>query len=154
VFPSLGDDEWIAITIETDEQWRRLRDVAAIPEWSDPKYDTAVGRMEDRDVLEAQLGAWTAQFTPIALMRRLQKAGVPAGASYRTAQVLADVHLHERRFFPTINHPALGAMWMEGVPFRAERLRWDEAKPAPLFGQHTDEVLTEWLGLTPEATDG
>jgi crotonobetainyl-CoA:carnitine CoA-transferase CaiB-like acyl-CoA transferase len=150
VFPALGDDAWIAITVESDEQWARLRDVVGIAEWRDRRYDTAAGRLADRDVIEAQLAAWTAQFTPVALMRRLQEAGVPAGAAYTTPQVMADVHFTERGFFRTVNHPVLGAVRMEGVPFQAERLRWDAARPAPLFGEHTDAVLREWLGMTAE----
>jgi crotonobetainyl-CoA:carnitine CoA-transferase CaiB-like acyl-CoA transferase len=83
-------------------------------------------------------------------MRRLQSAGVPAGAAYTTAQVLADVHFAERGFFRTVTHPALGTLRMEGVPFRAQNLTCAESIPAPLFGQHTSEVLQEWLGMSAD----
>jgi crotonobetainyl-CoA:carnitine CoA-transferase CaiB-like acyl-CoA transferase len=151
VFPALGDDQWIAITIETDEQWARLRDEVGLEEWANPTYDTVAGRMADRDVIEAQLAGCTAQFPAIGLMRRLQRAGVPAGAAYLPVQCLADVHFAERGAFRTVIHPAMGAMRMEGVPIQAEHLRWDAARPAPLFGQHTGEVLHEWLGLDDTA---
>ena len=89
----------------------------------------------------------------MTLMRRLQAAGVPAGAAYTTSQVLADVHLSERKWPVVVDHPVLGTLWMEGVPFKSETLHLDPAKRAPLFGEHTDEVLREWLGMEVEAID-
>jgi crotonobetainyl-CoA:carnitine CoA-transferase CaiB-like acyl-CoA transferase len=147
VFACLGNDAWIAITVETDEQWTALKSVANIPQWEDAKYDTTAGRMADRDVIEAQLMGFTVQFNHVALMRRLQAAGVPAGAAMTTSEVLADVHVAERGFYRTVIHPVIGPARMEGVPWRAERMKLADPVRAPLLGEHTDVVLGDWLGM-------
>jgi crotonobetainyl-CoA:carnitine CoA-transferase CaiB-like acyl-CoA transferase len=103
--------------------------------------------------LEAQLGAWCSQFPAVALMRRLQAAGIPAGAAYSTVQVLADVHFTERGFFQTIIHPALGATRMEGIPFKAQSLKMHEPQRPPLFGEHTRDVLHGWLDMDDAEID-
>lgn len=151
VFPCLGDDQWIAITVETDEQWARLAVAVDEPAWNDPAFAFAAGRVEHRDVIEAQLGAWTSQFPPVQLMRNLQRAGVPAGAAYSAIQVQADVHLNARGYFDTVTHPVLGTLRMEGVPYHAQNLQHAPPTAAPLLGQHTDAVLSHWLGLDEAA---
>jgi benzylsuccinate CoA-transferase BbsF subunit len=151
VFPCLGDDQWIAITVENSDHWGRLAKLVGEESWSDPALATAEGRMACRDLLEAQLGAWTSQFTNVQLMRNLQQAGVPAAAAYSTVQAQADVHLNERGYFDTVTHPVLGTLRMGGVPYKAENLRHEQALRAPLLGQHTNDVLREWLSL-PEAS--
>lgn len=150
VFACHGDDAWIAITVETDEHWVALKSVANIAEWDDAKYDTTAGRLEDRDVIEAQLMGFTGQSPPIPLMRRLQAAGVPAGAAMSTGEVLADVHVAERGFYRAVVHPVIGPTRMEGVPWHAARMQLADPTAAPLFGEHTGEVLGEWLGMSEQ----
>ena len=147
VFPCSGDDQWIAITVESDEAWERLRKVVAEPTWEDPKLATVQGRLAERSLIEAQLGAWTSQLPAVQLMRLLQAENIAAGAAYAPVQVLADVHFAEREFFQTIIHPVLGAVRMEGVPFHSKRLNLMPTQRAPLFGEHTASILQEWLGL-------
>lgn len=151
VFPCLGDDQWIAITVETADHWSSL--VAAVGElsWADPALASADARMSARDVIEAQLAAWTSQFPAVQLMRNLQRAGVPAGVAYSAVQVQADVHLNARGYFDTVTHPVMGTLRMEGVPFRAQNLRHAPPVHAPMLGQHTAAVLQEWLGLDDAA---
>jgi crotonobetainyl-CoA:carnitine CoA-transferase CaiB-like acyl-CoA transferase len=153
VFPCQGDDQWISITVEADDQWQRLAALVGEEGWDDPALATVAGRLARRDLLEAQLAAWTALQPAIQLMRRLQAAGIPAGAAYTTVQVMADVHLNERGYFQAVTHPVLGTLRMEGEPYRAENLRRAEPRPAPLFGQHTREVLRDWLALDDAAVD-
>ncbi len=147
VFPCAGDDQWIAITVESDDQWLKLVGLVGDDSWKDPALATAEGRIARRELLEAQLGAWTSQFPAVQTMRRLQGAGIPAGVAYSTVQVLADVHFTERKFFKTVVHPVMGALRMEGVPFKAETLKLDESRRAPLLGEHTSDVLRAWLGI-------
>lgn len=150
VFPCVGDDTWVAITVETDEQWKALKKVVNNPDLDDPALDTVEGRLEQRELVEAQVAAYTALLPNVALMRNLQEAGVPAGAAYTTSQVLADVHLSERNWPVTIDHPVLKTLRMEGVPFKAPGIELVPSRRAPLWGEHTGEVLREWLGMTAE----
>ncbi len=145
VFPCAGPDEWIAVTIETDEQWQRLVEVVKEDSWKDEALASRECRLEQRDLIEAQLGAWTSQMPGVQLMRLLQSAGVPAAVLYSTIQVLADVHFAERGYFETVTHPVLGTLRMEGVPYKSRNMQLVAAQRAPLFGEHTSDVLAQWL---------
>ena len=60
-YPCAGVDQWCAIAVETDEQWRALRDVLGEPAWAqDPALDTAAGRRAHRELIDRELGAFTA----------------------------------------------------------------------------------------------
>jgi benzylsuccinate CoA-transferase BbsF subunit len=147
VFPCAGEDRWIAITVEADEHWENLKSVVGEPFWAEERFDTVEGRLNERDIIEAQLSAWTALKPAVVLMRTLQTAGVPAGVAYTATQVMADVHFTEREFFQTVEHPVLGALRMEGHSFKARKMQLSDVVRAPLFGEHTRDVFTEWLGM-------
>ena len=151
VFPCLGDDQWIAVTVESDDHWASLVGVVGEPTWADPALASATARIAARDVIEAQLSAWTSQFPAVQLMRNLQRAGVPAAAAYSAVQVQADVHLNARGYFDTVTHPVMGTLRMEGIPYHAQNLHHAPPAPAPLLGHHTAAVLREWLGLDDSA---
>ncbi len=147
VFPCAFEDEWIAITIETDAQWERLKGMVSEPSWDDEGLSTVEGRLAQREAIEAQLAAWTALQPAVQLMRNLQAAGVPAGAAYSTGQVMADVQFAERGYFETVVHPVLGALRMEGNSFIPRNMQLEDAVRAPLFGEHTHAVFAEWLDM-------
>ena len=150
VFPSAGDDEWIAITVESDDQWEKLKAVVEEDSWDNPVFATVEGRLAERDVIEAQLAAWTGLKPAIVVMRVLQTAGIPAGAAYTTTQVISDVQFAERQYFQTVVHPVLGALRMEGNSFIPRAMELATVTRAPLFGEHTRMVFEEWLGMDAE----
>ena len=108
------------------------------------------GRLAERDVIEAQLAAWTGLKPAIVVMRVLQTAGIPAGAAYTTTQVISDVQFAERQYFQTVVHPVLGALRMEGNSFIPRAMELATVTRAPLFGEHTRMVFEEWLGMDAE----
>jgi formyl-CoA transferase len=79
-------------------------------------------------------------------MRLVGAAGVPAGAVLDTGDLLAEPSFAERGIIQTMQHPN-GELRMPSFP-----VRFDGApapvKPSPLLGEHTAEVLSEWLGLS------
>jgi formyl-CoA transferase len=79
-------------------------------------------------------------------MRVLGEAGVPAGAIFDTMELTEDEDFERRGIMQTMEHPTIGLFKMPGWPVRFGG-RTPEVKPAPLLGQHTNEVLGEWLGL-------
>ena len=147
-FPCAGDDQWCAIAVETDEQWRALRGAMGDPAWAaDPALDTAAGRLAQLDVLDRGISAFTVQHAPHALMELLQRAGVPAGAVQRSSDHMADPQLAHRSFFRRLEHPEMGEVPYEGHQFRIAGYDNGPRFPAPCLGEHTFEVLTEVLGL-------
>jgi len=152
VYPCAGRDEWCAISVETDAQWRALADVlgrAALG--ADERFATAVGRMRHHDELDAVIGAWTRKRTNAEIERRLQQVGVPAERMRRVDDVLHSVD--SGRAYQPIPGDRAKPVFAASLPFTFSRSTV-EAVGAPCnLGEHTSEVLREWLGMDAAEID-
>jgi formyl-CoA transferase len=110
----------------------------------------APSRWAHRDALNGIARAWTGAQSKQEVLATLGKAGVPCGAILDTQEVLDDPHLNARGAIDTIDHPTRGRFRVPGCPIRLSASE-PVTTPPPLAGQHTDEVLAEVLGLSPEA---
>lgn len=150
LYAAAGDDEWIALAIADDEQWRALRAVLGDPEWArDPALDAAGGRRHAQHLVDDELARWFAGRDRDATVAMLLEAGVPAAPVLHPREIQHNPQLQERRFFETIDHPVVGRYEIPTVPFRfASRrdARWMR-RPPPVVGEHNDEVLVELLDL-------
>jgi crotonobetainyl-CoA:carnitine CoA-transferase CaiB-like acyl-CoA transferase len=145
IYETAGEEQWVALAVETDEQWAALVDVVGRPEWA------GLGRAERRarhDKLDTALLAWFADRDRDATVELLLDAGVPAAPVWD--QNLQDrlPQLVARGFAQVVHHPIAGEVATPGIGISSDRLDLAYRAPAPLVGQHTDEVLTEVLGLT------
>jgi crotonobetainyl-CoA:carnitine CoA-transferase CaiB-like acyl-CoA transferase len=146
-YPCSGTESWVAISVVTDTQWAALRDLAKVPRWlADPGLDSLAGREAQHDLLDRELAAWTAEQDADDLVVALLERGIPAAR-------LADprfVHESLPRLFEEVDHPVTGPLHLPVVPYRYSGIdRWSYLPP-PTLGQHTGEVLSEELGLTPD----
>ena len=149
-----GDDNWIAIAVATDGQWRGLCDTLGKPSWGrDPRYGDALSRWEHRDELDEFVGAATGEWDHCELMHALQSVGVPAGAVLNNKQMLLDPHLRARGAYETVaHHPDTG---MPPLPYASRPWKMSATpggtrSPAPLMGEHNRHVLSEILGKPGE----
>jgi len=150
-YPCAGTDEWCAIAVETDAQWRALRAALGDPRWAtSAELDTAAGRLAKRDWIDARLAEFTREQEPRALMERLQAAGVPAGMVQRSSDHLHDPQLRHRRFFRPLLHPEMGEVPYEGHQFRIAGYDNGPRMPAPCLGEHSITVLQEILGYADD----
>jgi benzylsuccinate CoA-transferase BbsF subunit len=146
--PGSGDDEWLAIEVHDDAQWRALCAVIGRPELAtDPRFADAVARKAHEDEVDAILDGWTRTHRSFDAMRRLQEAGVPASKAYTVADLEADPHLGDRGFFVEFDHPEFGRRTYSGVPARLSKTPGRMYRHAPLFGGDNDYVLGDLLGL-------
>jgi benzylsuccinate CoA-transferase BbsF subunit len=144
-------DEWCAVAVETDAQWRSLREALGGPAWAtDPALDISAGRLACRTVIDGHLAEWTRMRTPQEAMEQLQAAGVPAGAVQRSSDLLRDPQLAHRRFFRPLMHPEMGEVPYEGHQFRIRGYDSGPRFAAPCLGEHTFAVLHDLLGMTEE----
>ena len=134
----LGEDRWLALEPAGDEDWRQLARIAGAP---DPG---------DRAAVTDALGAWAAALTPHQATRILQRAGLAAGAVQDTEDVTRDAQHRERHFLQEMNHPDLGLAEYAGPPHRLSKTPAAIRRRTPRLGEHTTEVLAEWLGMPPE----
>ena len=148
VFRCLGEEKWVAISVQTDEQFKALSLSSGNPGWAeDPRFVTTDARLQNQDELEALLQQWTASFEVEEVVATLQAAEVPAAPVSDSAEVLADPHLLERGFVVPLEHPVAGTRTVTTLPWAADGRRVEELRPAPSFGQHNQWVLKELLQL-------
>ncbi len=149
VFSCAGKDRWVAIAVETDEQWRALAGVMGFPDWSrDERYATLAGRQANEDELERRISDWTTQLAAEEVMVKLQAAGVPAGVVVTGEDLFKDPQLAYREHFQWLEHRSIGK---HAAHMPAYRMSVTEAKPkftAPCMGQHNEQVFRGMLGLT------
>ena len=136
VYPCLGEDQWCAISAETDEQRRQL-------------VESIAGGAEGGDQLDERIESWTQERTKLEVMEQLQARGIPAAAVQDVEEVLADPHLRARGFFVGLNEPEMGFVEAEGSPARLSETPGCYDEPAPLLGQHTEAVCVAHLGMDP-----
>lgn len=127
--------------------WQRLLEVIGRRDLiGDARFDTGVARQEREPEIDEMIGAWTRQHDKREAMRVLSGAGVPAGAIFDTMELTSEPDFERRGIMQMMEHPTAGPFKMPGWPVRFGG-RTPEIKPAPLLGQHTSEVLREWLDL-------
>ena len=149
------EDRWLASAVTDEAEWQAFRKVIGDPEWAaDPRFATAAGRAAAGEELDRLVESWTTTQDNWEAATRLQEAGVPA-MPVVTGLDLAerDDHLRARRFYETPEHPVAGSFKIDRSPIVASRTPLPPIKPAPLVGQHTEEVLREVLGLSQAEID-
>jgi crotonobetainyl-CoA:carnitine CoA-transferase CaiB-like acyl-CoA transferase len=144
-----GDDRWIAITIRSDKEWRKLCEVLGHDEWVvDPRFATMEARQRNHDEVDRLIKAWTLPRDHHEAMRELQHGGVPAGAVLDVEELSRDVHLQERRYFlHPENHADKPLM---GIPFKLKEGHGEIFSRGPDLGQHNKEVLCGLLGRSED----
>jgi benzylsuccinate CoA-transferase BbsF subunit len=150
VFPSDGDDVWVAIEVCDDRDWRTLTEVLGRPAWMmDGKFDTVAGRSAGIDTVEDFLAAETRRFRSDDLVALLQGRGVACSIVANSADVALDPQLDARHYWRQIDHPEMGKITVNMPPFfSVERGRHADPQSPPLLGQHTVEIATTMLGFS------
>ena len=144
----LGEDQWIAIDVETDRQFEALCQTISRPDLAaDPRFTDATGRKQHEDEIDAIIEDWTSMRESYQAMHALQQVGVPSGAVLTNQQVVEDPHFDAQEFFLKVDDPDAGTDVHAAPPWRFSETRLD-VRRAPTLGQHNDYVLGEILGLT------
>jgi crotonobetainyl-CoA:carnitine CoA-transferase CaiB-like acyl-CoA transferase len=151
VFRCLGDENWVAISVEDDAQFRALAQVAGIPEWAeDPRFSATEARLSHQDELEPLIEQWTLGCQVEDVVEKLQAAGVPAGPVLDSAQVLADPHMIQRGYVQSPDHPIVGPRPMGAFSWTVDGGQPAIPRSAPLFGEHNKKVIQELLQVPGE----
>ncbi|MSO78666.1 MAG: CoA transferase [Acidimicrobiia bacterium] len=147
-----GHEEWLALAIENDEQWDRLREFLGAPAWADdPALDTTDGRRAAHDQIDEEIERFCKDRDARTLAMDLAACGVPAGYVTDGRDIAVNPQMLHRGFFEVEHHAVTGPHNIPTIPFRfARHDRGWVHRPAPTLGQHNDEVLRELLGLSDE----
>jgi formyl-CoA transferase len=150
VYPTAGGG-MILIGGNGDTVFARLCEAMGQPALKDdPRYRDHASRGVNQAELDDRIGAWTREQSLDDLLALLERHGVPCGRIFSAPDMLADPQYRAREAIVETDHDVFGKVKMQGVfPKLSETpgaVRW----PGPALGEHTDAVLSETLGLTPE----
>jgi crotonobetainyl-CoA:carnitine CoA-transferase CaiB-like acyl-CoA transferase len=137
-------DSWVIVGGSNQANWVRMvkvMDAEAL--LSDPRYKDNQARMTHRPALIEELSLRFRQRTSQEWLALFEAAGVPAGP----VMSIEEMHRHPqtiaRAMVPMVNHPLAGEVQTIGLPVKFSETAGNVTRAAPLFGQHTREVLAE-----------
>lgn len=152
--PPFGPSDYVHIHCGSDRQWERMAKLMNREDLlGDPRFATMASRGERKAEVDEAVCAWTGTLDKMAAMRALGDAGVPAGAVRTTTEVLTDPDLTARGIFVTVTDPVRGQVTIPGYPVRMSRSPAVVTAP-PRPGEHTAQVLRDWLGERSEDSGG
>jgi len=143
-------DEWLAISIEDEEQWQSLCRIVGDTRLQSPTFANMSSRKANEAVLDQVIAAWASTRDATSTEAELLAAGIPAARARSRNELLTHPALVTRGFGVSIEHPETGVRQVAGAPWRMDRNQPEVTRPAPMLGQHTQEVLSELLGLTAQ----
>lgn len=143
VFPAKGHDEWLAIELEDDDDWDVMRQVIDRADLG-PGAGTAE--------IDVAVSEWVKARTAQSGMHLLQQEGLAVAAVQQSEDVWRDPQLRERGFAIRMDHPDIGLnTYAQSVYHRMAKTPGRMRRTMARLGEHTDEVLRQWLALDDES---
>ncbi|HNQ01451.1 MAG TPA: CoA transferase [Syntrophales bacterium] len=145
------DGSYIIAAIGTDALFARYAKVIGRPDLpGDERFRTNPLRTKNRNALNAILDPIMASKTTAEWAAIFEKEGLPYSPINNMRQICEDPHIAYRRMLVEIDQPRVGKMRIAGSPIKMSETPGEVYMPAPLLGQHTDEVLQSLLGYSDE----
>jgi crotonobetainyl-CoA:carnitine CoA-transferase CaiB-like acyl-CoA transferase len=140
-----SQDGYVTVGASGDKLWRLFAErVVEQPQWlEDPRFARNPLRVKHADALQELIEAIFVTQPTAHWVGKLDAAGVPGGPVYTYDQTLADPQVRHRRMVHDIDHPKIGPMKTLGLPLKASGDLTQIRRPAPLHGQHTEEILRD-----------
>ena len=148
-YPALGDDRWLALSIQTDDEWKtlcRLMDRADL--LADTRLASPAGRQIQHDVLDDAIAAWTTRCNAESTADTLQSHGIAATATFHPEDVVTDAHLRARSFLGEVERvDRSGTFTSAATPWLIDGYRPHALERPPALGQDNAYVFKSLLGL-------
>jgi formyl-CoA transferase/CoA:oxalate CoA-transferase len=138
----------LALAVGSEKLWKIFCPVIGAPELADdPRYRRNADRSRNRDTLIPRLEAIFLTRTYEEWETVLLANGIPVGAINSIAEVVEHPQVKARGTLVEMDHPRAGKVRMVGAPVRLSDTPGSVRTPAPLLGEHTEEVLKGLLGF-------
>ncbi len=150
VFPSQGDDQWVAIAMESDGQWPAFATAIRRPDWAEQsELQSLSGRQACEDEIEAAIAQWTSELSKWDAAEQMQAVGIAANA-VEDLRDMMDIDEHFRDHYQRVeqpSHPGFG-IWVDRPPWEFAHLEPRVIERSPMLGEHNEEILSGLLGKT------
>jgi len=144
-------DGWVVIAVGNDSLWERFCKIIKKEELiSDSLYNTNDRRSKNYHQLKPIITAWTKKESSKEVLDLLTKAGVPVEEVNTMDKIVQDPNIKLRNMLVEMNHPKAGKVTIANSPIRLSKCPNDTIDPAPLLGEHTEEVLEKILAISRE----
>jgi len=147
VYPTLGEDQWVAIACQSDLAWTKLCAVMQFAaEAADSNLTSVAGRLERQDELEERIAAWTATRDGSRVQSLLIDAGAAAHIVQNSGGCSVDPQLLHRQHFVSVRHAEHETLVVEGSRVKLARTPGVVERGGPTLGEHNFYVLKDILG--------
>jgi formyl-CoA transferase len=144
-------DGWFALAAANERQWATLCDVIGQPELrDDPRFADNTSRLSNRAPLREILDQAFQTRDADEWLTELRAAGLPCGPINTIPEVFEHPQAQARQMVLEAEHPSAGTVRFPGFPYKLSDTPAAIRRPPPALGQHTEEVLGEVLGYSPD----
>lgn len=142
-------DGHIALLCIREEHWHSVARVIGRPDLlDDPRFADASTRAANDELVDEVVLAWSRKLTKHEAARQMQDAHVACAVIRDLTEIMADPHLRGRGALFEQHHPVLGNITVPHSPLRYHGAPFPPDVPSPALGEHSREVLAEWLDLS------
>ena len=136
-------DGWIVATVIGPAMFRRwARMIGEDPWLADPRFADDQSRADNGAVIAARMSEWCAERSCAEALAALEEASIVAGQVYSPQQALDDPHIRAAHLLEEAPYPTLaGAVPLAPTPIELSETPGVYRRPAPLLGEHTEEIL-------------
>jgi len=136
-------DGWIVATVIGPQMFRRWARMIGEDHWlADPRFADDQSRADHGEVVSARMSQWCVARTCAEALAALEEASIVAGQVYSPQQALDDPHIRAARLLEEVGYPGLGGtLPLAPTPIELSETPGSYRRPAPLLGEHTDEIL-------------
>ncbi len=146
-----GDDKWVSIAINSDEEWGSFCRALGHPEWcNDERFSDLYQRFQNREDLDRLITQWTKEYSAFEVMNILQSVGVAAIPCMDVEDRYLDPHFTKSEAFVIVKDSDGEPFALTNTPFRMSRTRISVQQGAPRIGEHNRYVFADILGLDSE----
>ena len=149
-------DGYVSMIAIQGYQWKRFLELMGdgeVPDWyaNDPRFkDRREISLKYADEMDALLAPWLMSHTKEEIYSLCRERRIPFAPVKNIKEVVNDPHLEVREYFVEVEHPATGPLKYPGAPYKLSQTPWKVDNPAPLLGEHNEEVYCQRLGYPRE----
>ncbi|MBN1613778.1 MAG: CoA transferase [Deltaproteobacteria bacterium] len=144
-------DGYVVLAAMQDNQWAGLVDLMGNPDWTkEERFVSEESRAIHAREATAKVQEWMMDHTMEEIFRGGQQRGVPVGAVTKPEDLVHSPQMRHRGFFAEIDHPVAGRFEYPTAAYKLSETPWAAWRPAPLLGQHNEEIFTGLLNCTKE----
>jgi len=149
IFPT--KDGYIVLITVPEEDWQKFCRLAGREDLlSDGRFQSHTDRIKNYQAFEPMMNELTKTKTTAEWLALLEPAGIMCGPVNNIAQVVNDPHILAREMIAEVEHPRVGKLRVTGTPMKFSRTPCQIKKACPDVGEHTEEILSGMLGMSPQ----